>query len=104
LDDLDGVGGTKWLVAARQKGEDTLLLVAAMGDKAVVLKRSTDELYANAHNGVYWYCMEDYSFGFAPDEGVELDCGVLHDEESPERLSWRIDGIDDGYRAGSNID
>jgi hypothetical protein len=102
--ELDAVGGTKWIVAARRKGKDTLV-VAAMGDKAAVLKRTTNSDVADEHNGAYWYCSEvsgAQSFGFAPVAKVSLCQADAHDKASPHRLSWHIHGNNGGWRAGSN--
>jgi hypothetical protein len=80
------------LVAARQKGEDTLVVVATMGDKAVVLKRSTEPKVVHEHNGAYWYHFEGGSFGFAPEAEVGASPGCVdgRDKASRHRLSWFV--------------
>jgi hypothetical protein len=97
--ELDAVGGTKWLVAARRKGKDTLV-VAAMGDRDVVLKRTRERAVAHEHNGAYWYCFEGNSFGFAPTARVNLWYADEEDQASQHRLSWFLDKDDGGWRAG----
>jgi hypothetical protein len=102
--ELDGVGGTKWLVAARRTGEDALV-VAAMGDRDAVLKRSTEPKVAHEHNGAHWYHFEESSFGFAPEAKVDADGDGVdgRDSTSPHRLSWFVEAnYGGGYRAGSN--
>lgn len=105
VEELDALQGKKFLVAARKTGGD-ILAVAAMGDKEVILKRTTSGTEAHEHNGAYWYCCESNGFGFAPNGTVSVYCADTTDEANPgQRLSWFLNNRDEfGYRAGSSVD
>lgn len=103
VEELDALQGKKFLVAARKTGAD-ILTVAAMGNKEVILKRTTSRSEAYEHNGAYWYCgitEGGNSFGFAPNGTVNLKNPDMHDQASPYRLSWIMTGGCGGWRAGS---
>ena len=61
--------------------------------------------HTHGHNGAYWYCIHDWSFGFSPVSELSLDsdhCDISNND--PEyRLSWNVRGEFGGYRAGVHI-
>ena len=65
------------------------------------------------NNGVFWYLTEKTSFGFSPNAEVQqMSADLFHaprrgaEEEATadDRLSWHINDISGGYRAGRVID
>eukprot|EP00929_Paragymnodinium_shiwhaense_P045221 TRINITY_DN2312_c1_g1_i2.p1 TRINITY_DN2312_c1_g1~~TRINITY_DN2312_c1_g1_i2.p1 ORF type:complete len:275 (+),score=32.75 TRINITY_DN2312_c1_g1_i2:261-1085(+) len=97
----DGTVGSALLVAARRSGSDTLAL-AAMGDAGIITQQTTTQK-TELHNGVYWYCMQGKSVGFAPSEKVDLKSADRYDKSDSNRLSWHLDDFKKlgGYRAGA---
>ena len=107
--DLDPGKGKYLLVAARKVGSGTMAL-AAVGERAAVLKETHaagDPYYAaqcHLHRGTYWYNASVKmsngtvyrSFGFLLDGNLRLNC--VDQADGDTRLCWFSDG---GYRVGN---
>jgi hypothetical protein len=100
LKELDPGQGTWMIVGAREAGSDQMIL-AATAKREDVLRRTCGQKETHLANGVYWYCWEGKSFGFAGNADIELGTGDTSSAGGDEhRLSWHIDG-NGGWRAGS---
>lgn len=92
------VQGNALLMGARKAGSD-VLAVAAMGHSDVI---TSSRQYATTkeHNGVYWYCFDSKSVGFAPNTTIIFSPADAHDKSCGLRLSWHLNG-NGGYRVGN---
>jgi hypothetical protein len=100
LEELDPGQGTWMIVGAREAGSDQMIL-AATAKREDVLRRTCGKKETHLANGVYWYCSEGESFGFAGNADIELSRADTSSAGGDEhRLSWHIQG-DGGGRAGS---
>lgn len=97
--------GGALLLGARRTGRD-FLAVGAMGNADAITEETEGPRGTHFHNGVHWYCWRGKSIGFSPRATVTLHQWAAadeHDPQSPERLSWRLNGRG-GYRAGTTLD
>ena len=53
-------------------------------------------------NGVYWYFTYGKSFGFLGDTNLQQNSADIGTTNPDSRLSWHLDLIDGGWRAGAN--
>ena len=51
---------------------------------------------------VYWYNWYEMSFGFAPNSRIALDSADTEEPLSDDRLSWHMQAVNGGWRAGSH--
>ena len=102
---------SKIMVGARYV-YDQRLVVAASGPAAILQLEtnwgtcgSDGYLRAAKFYNVWWYLIPNHSFGFAP-SGLFMNnnhVDMLMDENSSYRLSWWLDRVSGGYRAGTQV-
>lgn len=102
--------GTNMMLAARQTGSDTLLLLAQAPKVDVMFDVGPGSGAVHEANGTNWYYDENSSWGFArADQAVaRSSCdasGVFNNDTANQeyRLCWHTGGgaLDGGWRAGS---
>jgi len=84
------------LVGAYHKGTPTRLALAAWGETAEILKKTTSTTEAHEVNGAYWYFNAECSFGFAPIAKINLEAfsdsfADSFDEKDTKRMSISMD-------------
>jgi len=91
-------------------GNENILLTAAFGHTSsvfTVVPNPDDDIFLEAtleDNGVWWYDIQTWSFGFADSQSVYLFEADIQDESSNTRLSWHLLGGEaGGFRLGSLI-
>jgi len=111
--DLDVCKGPWVFVGAMSSLNAPSYVIGAYGPIETALKETHSLKEADGpYNGVYWYRVHGYSFGFAPKEAIYLNFpdrydiiyGDPNNDNDPQRLSWVINGRVGGYRAGAAID
>ena len=94
--------GPNLFVGARLSNSSTFLLGAY--DSADTIHKKTAVGTAHFSNGVYWYFVSNYSFGFLDSPDLFQNEADVGDTSSDSRLSWHLDLLVGGYRAGSHVD
>ena len=98
--DLAVPSSAKWVFVGARSPEGTIT-IGAVGARDEVLKE-TSKNHPHEHNGVAWYLTKGASFGFAP-AGCKVDQNAADDDMDNQgdfRLSWHLDKVCGGYRAG----
>ena len=97
--DLAVPSSAKWVCVGARSPEGTIT-IGAVGARDEVLKE-TPKNRPHEHNGVAWYLTKGASFGFAP-AGCEVNQNDADnmDSQGDFRLSWHLDDLCGGYRAG----
>ena len=95
-------------VGASQSNSNTLLLVSC-GNCKSILTETNDKIILN--NGAYWYFKNKYSFGFSPNDKIDLnyadinDCilnkNQIYECTQNNRLSWHLTNYNGGWRVGN---
>ncbi len=95
-------GCTHVVVAAAQAGEQVggTLKVAAVGSVSAALEETLGGYEMRLFHGTYWYCSRDHGFGFAPIDARDRGTADQSHGDDPLRLSWIVNGVYGGYRAG----
>lgn len=90
-------------VGAINEGEDADNIILCGIDYLQVALRKTKSLYEAkiGSNSIYWYWLEEKSFGFSPKKPIWLSCAD-HAEKynNTMRLSWCVHGTCGGSRLG----
>eukprot|EP00276_Gloeochaete_wittrockiana_P002264 CAMPEP_0184674342 /NCGR_PEP_ID=MMETSP0308-20130426/87185_1 /TAXON_ID=38269 /ORGANISM="Gloeochaete witrockiana, Strain SAG 46.84" /LENGTH=273 /DNA_ID=CAMNT_0027121933 /DNA_START=398 /DNA_END=1219 /DNA_ORIENTATION=- len=73
------------LVGAYHKDSPTRLALAAWGETAEILKKTTSATEAHEVNGAYWYFNAQRSFGFAPIARIDLINPDISDPSDTKR-------------------
>lgn len=109
---LAGCQGSNLMMAARETGSSTLLLLAQASFADVTFDTGTGNVTHNA-NGVEWYFNNSYSWGFAPGGSTVIrnSCDIVASANSgtagaptgTERLCWHTGSgqMNGGWRAGA---
>ena len=102
---------THVFVGARKAEGAKSVALAAIGERRVVVPGAGggasvgSTTRARAHNGAFWYCVPEHSFGFAPSANIALGAADTTDsggrKDGDRRLSWHICDAG-GYRAGKD--
>jgi hypothetical protein len=109
---LGGCSGSKLMLAGRETGSDTLLLLAQADRADVLFDEGSNVGGEHLANGSEWYFSDSYSWGFAPagDAVLRESCdasGVFNGDTSgyEQRLCWHTSGgqMLGGWRVGANI-
>ena len=79
--------------------DDVLQVVACSDCLSITTQTKLDQpLYSNS---VYWYFTPGYSFGFAPNSLIIQSLADTHEQNSNQRLSWHLTGVNGGWRLGN---
>ena len=108
---LAGCTGSRLMLAGRETGSSTLLLLAQAATADVIFDTGTGGNSTHNANGTDWYFSNGWSWGFAP-QGVGVfrtSCdasGVFNSNSAgaAERLCWHTGGgaLQGGWRVGTN--
>ena len=90
-------------VAAYEVGATHIQLMAC-GYCKYVLHATTDMNNGVLHRGVYWYLLDDRSFGFSNIGNIQLESFISDRMQGEERLSWRLKGDYGGFRVGNSME
>jgi hypothetical protein len=108
---LAGCTGSRLLLAGRETGSSTILLLAQALREDVLLDTGTGTNATHLANGSQWYFNQSYSWGFANggDSTFRTSCdasGVFDSNTSGNdlRLCWHTGGgaLQGGWRVGAN--
>mmetsp|Transcript_37959 Transcript_37959/g.61494 ORF Transcript_37959/g.61494 Transcript_37959/m.61494 type:complete len:542 (+) Transcript_37959:437-2062(+) len=101
----DACKGFKYaLVGAYCKDSPARLALAAWGESAEILKKTTSTTEAHEVNGAFWYFHALRSFGFAPTATIHLSSTDFFDGTDNKRLSWWCGGLrHQGGRVGTIV-
>jgi hypothetical protein len=87
------------VVGAKAAGSSTLALMAV----ARASDAFSQHCDARLSNGAYWYNCVGNSFGFAASSSITLNSADTNSDQCAYRLSWHVDQLVGGYRAGCTI-
>lgn len=98
---LSGCSGSRLMLAARESGSSTLLLLAQAAYADVTFNTGTSNVTHNA-NGVEWYYGANFSWGFAQggDSVSRSECDT-NNTNAAQRLCWHTLSFVGGWRAGA---
>ena len=91
-------------IGAINENEDPDDIILCGIDYIAYALRKTNSLYQAVHgsNDIYWYWVEDKSFGFSPKKGIWLSCADHAEKHCcSARLSWCVHGSCGGSRLGN---
>lgn len=88
-------------VGAYQSSVSSTATLMACGERGIADAATYSTSTAYFNNGAYWYRYAGYSFGFADSSAISLNSADTM--SGAARLSWHLDGISGGYRAGDTL-
>lgn len=103
---LAGCSGDRLMLAGRQTGSDTIMLLAQAAFDDVTFNTGQSNVTHSA-NGVEWYFSESYSWGFAPGGSTvsrnSCDTNSMAGDTAAQRLCWHTGSgqMNGGWRAGA---
>lgn len=87
-------------VGAFSSSSSSFAKLMACGRRSKITKFTSSLYTAYEENGVYWYNVNSKSFGFASQSSIDLNSADTLDQNCQYRLSWHLDQLFGGYRAG----
>ena len=95
-------GDSSWVfVGAKFENSDSSFLVGAFGLASDVFRYTNSLQTAYESNGVYWYKVQYYAFGFAATSSIALAHADIATSNAVSRLSWHYNSNNyGGWRAG----
>eukprot|EP00965_Chrysotila_dentata_P104757 3459980-Pleurochrysis_carterae.AAC.1 len=95
------------LMAAKDRIDSDVYSLAAIGHYEEVFTQTMCNACARLDRDVWWYFRPGIAIGFAASSDVLLnkvgDSISLDQEDAQQRLSWTLDGVNGGYRAGLSV-
>lgn len=100
---FDACQGASWVfVGAKSSSSTSQLFMGAFGLASDVFRYTYDLSKGRESNGVYWYKVQSYAFGFSGVEAITLRYADIATSQSSTRLSWHYNSNNyGGWRAGS---